>query len=274
MWSYNNAGFSVLGRLVEVLRGKPYDACLREYLIEPLGIAHAATSPYDAILFRTAVGHLETEPGAGFHPTPVWALVRSDIAAGSMLSMSPRGLLAFARMHLEDGKASDGTQVLAPGTAARMHEKEVDVPYRGYLGSSWWLGFERFDTSDDTIIGHDGSTIGQDAYLRIVPATGVAVALITNGGTPPVRSSTTSSATSSSRSPASRSLPSLSRPPNHHPSTRAGTSAPTPTQWPPWWSANPTTAPSGWTPSPPAPSPRTSATNPSDGSSSPSRTAP
>ncbi|HET7071940.1 MAG TPA: serine hydrolase domain-containing protein, partial [Nocardioides sp.] len=43
MWSYNNAGFCVLGRLVEVLREKPYDACLREHLIKPLGITHAAT---------------------------------------------------------------------------------------------------------------------------------------------------------------------------------------------------------------------------------------
>ena len=57
MWSYNNAAFCVLGRMVEVLRGKPYDAALREHLIEPLGITHAATSPYEAILFRAAVGH-------------------------------------------------------------------------------------------------------------------------------------------------------------------------------------------------------------------------
>src|SRR3954466_9572919 len=28
MWSYNNAGFTVLGRLVEVLREKPYDVCV------------------------------------------------------------------------------------------------------------------------------------------------------------------------------------------------------------------------------------------------------
>jgi CubicO group peptidase (beta-lactamase class C family) len=182
MWSYNNAGFSVLGRLVEVLRGKPYDACLRKYLIEPLGITHAATSPYEAILFRAAVGHIETAPGAGLHPTPVWALVRSNIAAGSMFAMSPRGLLAFARMHLDDGRAADGSQVLARGTAARMHDKEVELPYLGYLGSSWGLGFERFDTPGGTIIGHDGGTIGQSAYLRIVPAAGVAVALLTNGG--------------------------------------------------------------------------------------------
>ena len=182
MWSYNNAGFCVLGRLVEVLRGAPFDACVREHLVKPLGITHAATSPYEAILFRAAVGHIETEPGAGSHPTPVWALVRSNISAGSMLAMSPRALLAFARMHLEDGRAVDGTQVLAPGTAARMQARQVELPYLGHLGTSWGLGFERFDTPDGDLVGHDGNTIGQSAFLRIVPEAGVAVALLTNGG--------------------------------------------------------------------------------------------
>jgi CubicO group peptidase (beta-lactamase class C family) len=271
MWSYNNAGFSVLGRLVEVLRGKPYDMCLREYLIKPLGITHAATGPYEAILFRAAVGHIETAPGAGFHPTSVWALVRSNIAAGSMLAMSPRSLLAFARMHLEDGRATDGTQVLAPGTVARMHEKEIDLPYFGFLGSSWGLGFERFDTPDGTIVGHDGSTIGQAAYLRIVPAAGVAVALVTNGGTPgPLFLDVVGHALECS--PASRSRPNPSPPRNHHASMPAGTWVPTPATWPPWSSASMTTAPSGWIPFPPTPSPRSSASNPSAGSSSPSQT--
>ena len=85
-------------------------------------------------------------------------------------------------MHLNDGKAADGTQVLAPGTAGRMHDREVDLPYLGVMGDSWGLGFERFDTPDGAIIGHDGSTIGQNAFLRMVPEAGVAVALLTNGG--------------------------------------------------------------------------------------------
>jgi hypothetical protein len=85
-------------------------------------------------------------------------------------------------MHLDDGRAADGTQVLAPGTAARMHEKQVELPDLGFLANTWGLGFERFETSDATIIGHDGGTIGQSAFLRIVPSAGVAVALLTNGG--------------------------------------------------------------------------------------------
>ena len=32
------------------------------------------------------------------------------------------------------------------------------------------------------MIGHDGGTIGQAAFLRVVPGAGVAVALLTNGG--------------------------------------------------------------------------------------------
>ncbi|WP_084433807.1 serine hydrolase [Kibdelosporangium aridum] len=83
---------------------------------------------------------------------------------------------------LEDGRAADGTRVLAPGTPARMHDREVDLPELGFMGTSWGLGFERFDNPAGTIIGHDGTTIGQGAFLRMMPEAGLAVALMTNGG--------------------------------------------------------------------------------------------
>ncbi len=74
--------------------------------------------------------------------------------------------------------------MLAAGTAGRMHEHQVDLPELGQLAGSWGLGFERFETPDGLVIGHDGGTIGQVAFLRIVPEAGVAVALLTNGGKP------------------------------------------------------------------------------------------
>ena len=181
-FSYNNAGFCVLGRLVEVLREKSYDACLREHLFAPLGLTHAAAGPYEAIMFRAAMGHVELEPGTGYQPAPIWSFARSNSPAGSQLSKRPPDLITFAQMHMRDGQAADGTQVLAPGTPAQMHAKAVELPELGLMGTSWGLGFERFDTPDGDIIGHDGSTIGQNAFLRILPASGVAVALLTNGG--------------------------------------------------------------------------------------------
>ncbi|SHF70126.1 CubicO group peptidase, beta-lactamase class C family [Jatrophihabitans endophyticus] len=181
-FSYNNAGYCVLGRLVEVLRGKTYDECLREYLFAPLGLEHAATGPYDAIRYRAAIGHVKLSPDAPQQVAPVWALPRSNGPAGAMLSMRPRDLVAFARMHLSQGAAADGTQVLAADTVAAMTQRQVELPGFKVLGNAWGLGWEIFDLDGGTVIGHDGNTIGQAGFLRISPDSDVAVALLCNGG--------------------------------------------------------------------------------------------
>ena len=80
MFFYNNAGSCVLGRVVEVLRGKPFDACMREHLFTPLGLTHVANGADEAILFRAAVGHISptpprSRPSSGWRRWPVrrWA---------------------------------------------------------------------------------------------------------------------------------------------------------------------------------------------------------
>ncbi|WAX55747.1 beta-lactamase family protein [Jatrophihabitans cynanchi] len=182
MFSYNNAGFCVLGRMVEVLRGKPYDSCLREHLFTPLALTHAANGANEAILFRAAVGHIRPEPDAAPVPAPVWSLVRSNAPAGSSLAMRPRDLLAFAQLHLHSGTAADGTQVLSAASVKAMQERQVEVPDLGLMGNAWGLGWELFDWDGGPVIGHDGGTIGQSAFLRVVPEQNIAVALLTNGG--------------------------------------------------------------------------------------------
>jgi hypothetical protein len=52
------------------------------------------------------------------------------------------------------------------------------------MGTHWGLGFELFDFPGRFLFGHDGSTIGQNAFLRIVPGQDLAIALLTNGGNP------------------------------------------------------------------------------------------
>lgn len=184
LFSYNNAGFSVLGRLVEVLRGRPYDECLREHLIEPLGLTHTAPSPYQAVMYRAAHGHIQTAPGGGFTPAPVWALPRSGSPAGAMLAMRPRDLLGFVRMHLLAARSEDGSAVLSQAGATAMRQRQVEVPRLGGFGNAWGLGWSIYDWPGGTVIGHDGDTIGQAAYLRVVPDRDVAVTLCVNGGNP------------------------------------------------------------------------------------------
>jgi CubicO group peptidase (beta-lactamase class C family) len=184
MFSYNNAGYCVLGRIVEVLRGKPFDQALREHLFAPLGLAHAATDANSAILFRAAIGHLPNpeDPDGNPVPAPIYNFAKSNGPAGSALAMRPRDLLAFAAMHLNKGVAADGSRVLSEESVAAMQTVEVSLPPLGLMGDHWGLSWELFDLEGGRVFGHDGGTIGQSAFLRIVPGADVAIALLTNGG--------------------------------------------------------------------------------------------
>ncbi len=44
-WSYNNAGFAVLGCLIETVMGEGYESVLRGQLLEPLGMTQAFLKP-------------------------------------------------------------------------------------------------------------------------------------------------------------------------------------------------------------------------------------
>jgi CubicO group peptidase (beta-lactamase class C family) len=169
-FSYCNSGYVVLGRLVEVLRGKPFNAVLRECLITPLKLEHIATNIEEAILERPAVGHLHVVPDEAVRPAPVWSLVPSNAPAGSTLAMRARSLLGFVQMHLSDPSMD------------MMRQPQVTLPDMGVVCAHWGLGWMLFDYPGGTVIGHDGATLGQSAFLRVVPEAGVALALLTNGG--------------------------------------------------------------------------------------------
>ena len=101
-----------------------------------------------------------------------------------MLAMRPRDLLAFAQMHLNGGLAADGTAVLGAESVQAMQQPQVELPRLGLMGTAWGLGWEIYDWPETRVLGHDGGTIGQSAFLRVVPEHGVSIALLTNGGNP------------------------------------------------------------------------------------------
>ncbi|WP_084614184.1 serine hydrolase domain-containing protein [Nakamurella lactea] len=180
-WSYCNSGYILLGGIIEKVTGKIWDAALTEQLITPLGLQATVTLPEQALLHRAAVGHVG-EPGADPRPTPQMLLPRSAGPAG-LITARTHDLLCFARMHLAGGVTADGRRLLSVDSARQMTEHQADVPDPYTLGGgSWGLGWIRFDWNGTELIGHDGSTIGQNAFLRILPGQDFAVALFTNGG--------------------------------------------------------------------------------------------
>ncbi|WP_429728401.1 serine hydrolase [Amycolatopsis thermalba] len=70
MFSCNNAAFVVLGRIVEVLRGKPYDQCLHDHPATPLGLTHFATNADEAIAPRSGICRAGSLPRCGRWPAP------------------------------------------------------------------------------------------------------------------------------------------------------------------------------------------------------------
>ena len=154
-WSYSNSGFSVLGRIIEVVTGKVWDTAMRDMLFTPLGLTHTVTLPEEALLYAAAVGHVDT--GEEQIVTPAWGLQRSAGPAG-LITARVADLLAFARLHMAGGVTQDGTRLLTEETVAEMQAFQADLPDKDSLGDSWGLGWIRFDWNGERLYGHDGNT--------------------------------------------------------------------------------------------------------------------
>jgi CubicO group peptidase (beta-lactamase class C family)/dienelactone hydrolase len=176
-WSYCNSGYTIAGRVIEKITGGTWDAAMRERLFTPLGLQRTGTLPEEALLYRAAVGHV----GDDNDRAPAWVLPRSAAPAG-LINSSAADVLAFARMHLSGGIAADGTRVLSEESAAAMQSHQADLPEKHTLGDSWGIGWIRFGWDGRRLVGHDGNTLGQAAFLRLLPDAGLAVTLLTNGG--------------------------------------------------------------------------------------------
>jgi CubicO group peptidase (beta-lactamase class C family) len=176
-YSYCNSGFVLLGRIIEVLDGRVWDASLLHRLIEPLGLTQTVTLPEEAIMHRTAVGHRD-RPRSD-EPVAAWALPRSLGPAG-LITASAHDVLNFARAHLDGGVAPDGTRVLSEESVAAMQDPLVPIPQAGAEPGAVGLAWRVFDWNGRKVVGHDGSTVGQSAYLRADPEQGVVACLLTN----------------------------------------------------------------------------------------------
>ncbi|MGI5368890.1 serine hydrolase domain-containing protein [Streptomyces iakyrus] len=180
--SYSSIGYNVLGRIIEVLTGKVWDEALKDLLLTPLGLDHTMTLPEEALRFRAAMGHLG-EPGQDPDPAPSWDLMPRSAGPYGRVIATAGDLARLARMHLAGGVAQDGTRMLSEETVALMQRRVVDSPDKWSVSADGWgLGWTLYDWNGVQGYGHDGASIGQYGYLRVVPSAGVAVALLTNGG--------------------------------------------------------------------------------------------
>ena len=180
IWSYNNAGFGLAGRVIEAVTGQPYEQVARRLLLDPLGMEMSFFGAADAITHRCAVGHtvLDAEDPAKARPEVArpWALARNANCVGGLIS-TVKDQLRYARFHLGDGTAQSGERLLTAASLALMQSELAEAGSgTKAVGVSWLLG----EIGGLKTVAHGGATKGQMSAFLFVPARNFAVTLLTN----------------------------------------------------------------------------------------------
>lgn len=173
-WSYNNAGFNIAGRLVEIAAGKPYEEALSELILKPAGMERTRFYPDDVLItYRFVSGH-EKMGGKTVVSRP-WAIGRAGNCVGGGVC-AVGDLLRWARLMMRGGESPEGVRVLGAETVAEMLEPRIRADYARRIGLSWFIR----DRGGLRLCGHGGATNGQQAVLYFAPEKDFAVALLAN----------------------------------------------------------------------------------------------
>jgi CubicO group peptidase (beta-lactamase class C family) len=175
--TYNNASLSLAGRVIEKVTDKTFEQAIKELIFEPLGLEHTYFFNNEIMTRRFAVGHRQDTKGKIKVARP-WALTRGGNPAGGA-SANAGDQILWARFHLGDGRAADGTRVLSKELLKRMQEPTVESPGSAIgdaVGISWLLR----DVDGVRLAFHGGTTNGQLSAFLLVPERDFGIASMTN----------------------------------------------------------------------------------------------
>ncbi len=169
IWSYNNTGFNIASRVIEVVTGKTLERAIKEMIFEPLGLKMSFFYPDDIfITHRFVAGHYNK--GRKTFVSRPWAIGRAGNGVGGVVS-TVKDLLAYARFHM-----GNGDRIIKRKTLEAMRVPQVDAGGRGKMGITWFIG----GTGPLTRYSHGGATNGQQAILMFIPEKDFALAALTN----------------------------------------------------------------------------------------------
>lgn len=159
-YAYSNLGSALLGQLLAQAADQPFEALLAERVFGPLELAAPVLDP-DAVAGRRASG---THAG---QPVPVWHFDAYAPMGG--WQASARDLLALGERLLRGEPA---------WIADALRKREVAGHPGGGMGLAWHFA----QIGDREVIWHNGGTAGGSSHLAVVPAEGLVVAVLANGG--------------------------------------------------------------------------------------------
>ncbi|MGJ5898249.1 serine hydrolase domain-containing protein [Streptomyces niveiscabiei] len=167
---YSNPGYTLLGALVEEVRGAPWEEVLRREVLEPLGLTRTGARPE-----MPYAGGWAVHPWAdAMLPEPVEDLGR--MAPAGQLWSTTRDLARFA-VFLTDGD----DRVLSAATVREMRAPAAPSEAEDLaVGAGYGLGLQVQHQDGRALVGHSGSLPGFLANLTIAVADDVAAVALAN----------------------------------------------------------------------------------------------
>jgi CubicO group peptidase (beta-lactamase class C family) len=167
---YSNPGYSLLGALVERLRGAPWEDVLRREVLEPLGLNRTSTRPQ--------------APHAGGWAVHPWADVMLPEPVEDLGRMAPAGqlwsttgdLARFAAFLIKGDDRVLSAEALREMRTPAAPQETADVA-NGY---AYCLGLEIRHHGGRTLVGHTGSLPGFLACLVVSVEDDLAAVVLAN----------------------------------------------------------------------------------------------
>lgn len=168
-WSYSNAGYLLLGRIIENASGEKYADYIQRHIFIPAGMTASGFDRVDDVVPNLAVGYYREGPfSTGWHADWLKVPYRASPAGGGYSNNAD--LLRFSTA-LREGR------LVKPATLTKMFEDMVPAGPGSYAA-----GFGDRVKNGRHIRGHAGGIEGTDADLAIVWETGATVVLTSNQG--------------------------------------------------------------------------------------------
>jgi CubicO group peptidase (beta-lactamase class C family) len=171
--SYSNLGVGLLGNALEAAAGMPYEALLKEWLFQPLGMTQSTVTLADEHKPQLAQGYREDNPQAEAADWDLGCLA----PAGGIIS-SVNDLAKFLALQLRAGQA-DVTPV-SGGTLQELHAPQrLGEDWELAVGLGWYVARHG---GLGNVVWHNGATAGFASFVAFVPRFQVSVILLTNCG--------------------------------------------------------------------------------------------
>lgn len=178
-FSYANANYDLLGRVVEGASGEDYARYLDEHVLEPLGMASTTADPARAEALGMVPGHRDW---FGLPVADGFRHAQGDGAWGGSASgyvaSSVRDMASYLRMYLNGGMGGDGARVLSADSVRRMFLDRVPDPEGDTYYGMGWTSFSWDD--GELVLSHDGQVENYTASMCLLPERGIGIVALSD----------------------------------------------------------------------------------------------